>query len=412
MTDRLSLPTVDIPDPAVSDPPVGRVDRLRAPVLTRRRGAGLAAVAVLLAGFAVKSSEVDDRLTDDDRRYAALILAEAGVQERPTLGDFGSEVAFVRAVQAAVLHVAPVSATETGIPQGQAREPADLYRERRGLCFDRSRVIEKILRAYGLRTRHVSAFHGTSGSTSAWVLFDPHTRSHALTEVATSRGWMLADSNSVYVALGKGKELPMGATAVARGAKDPSAPQLDEPAPAGTFFATPFLPIRGLYSRHGRFFAPYNAIPDVAWSEMLSFDLRQLPGYPVTPARRSARAEAARPSPAAPARSRSRAARAPRSGSPGSARRGVARRRPRVHAGRTARLRTGGGWARWVSVARRDGRAVRRRGGGRGAKAITTPGGPAAIRSITPALDVIARASEAYGGSPGSRRVCGWPASC
>lgn len=280
MTDRLSLPTVDVPAASVVDTAPGR---LRAPVLTRARRVGLATVAVLLAGVAVKSSEVDDRLTDDDRRYAALILAEAGVEERPTLGDFASEVAFVRAVQAAVLHVAPVSATETGIPEGQAREPADLYRERRGLCFDRSRVIEKILRVHGLRTRHVSAFHGASGSTSAWVLFDPHTRSHALTEVATSRGWMMADSNSVYVALAQGRALPMDAKAVARGATDPSGPQLDEPAPAGTFFATPFLPIRGLYSRHGRFFAPYNAIPDIAWSEMLSFDLRRSPGYPSYP---------------------------------------------------------------------------------------------------------------------------------
>jgi len=277
MTDRLSLPTVDVPAASVVE-----TDglRLRLPALTRRRRVGLATVVVLLAGLGVKASEVDDRLTDDDRRYAALILAEAGVEERPTLGDFASEVAFVRAVQAAVLHVAPVSATETGIPQGQAREPADLYRERRGLCFDRSRVIEKILRVHGLRTRHVSAFHGASGSTSAWVLFDPHTRSHALTEVATSRGWMMADSNSVYVALAQGRALPMDAKAVARGARDPSGPQLDERAPAGTFFATPFLPIRGLYSRHGRFFAPYNAIPDIAWSEMLSFDLRPIPGYP------------------------------------------------------------------------------------------------------------------------------------
>lgn len=272
MTDRLSLPSVDVP----AEPDVESVGpRLRLPVLTRSRRLGLAAIAVLLTGLGVKASEVDDRLTDDDRRYAALILAEAGVDERPTLGDFASEVAFVRAVQSAVLHVAPVSATGSGIPQGQAREPSDLYRERRGLCFDRSRVIEKILRVHGLRTRHVSAFHGASGSTSAWVLFDPHTRSHALTEVATSRGWMLADSNSVYVALARGKALPMDATAVARGARDPRSPQLDEPAPAGTFFATPFLPIRGLYSRHGRFFAPYNAIPDIAWSEMLSFDLPQ-----------------------------------------------------------------------------------------------------------------------------------------
>ena len=42
-----------------------------------------------------------------------------------------------------------------GIPEYRSREPKDLEIAGRGLCFDRSRYIEKLLAFHGFKTRHV-----------------------------------------------------------------------------------------------------------------------------------------------------------------------------------------------------------------------------------------------------------------
>lgn len=81
---------------------------------------------------------VNNEITSEDRiyipKYTENFPAASG--ESP----YEEQIEFIRRVQDAVLSVAPVN---KGLPYRQEREPKDLYEARFGLCFDRSRVIEK-----------------------------------------------------------------------------------------------------------------------------------------------------------------------------------------------------------------------------------------------------------------------------
>ena len=57
--------------------------------------------------------------------------------EKPSYED---EINFIILVQQSVLRIAP---EEKGLPFGQKREPKELYEAKSGLCYDRSRAIEK-----------------------------------------------------------------------------------------------------------------------------------------------------------------------------------------------------------------------------------------------------------------------------
>ena len=81
---------------------------------------------------------VDNLLSPIDREYISKYLAD--ISSLPEKSTYEDEVNFIKSVQHAVLNVAP---KDEGIPFGQQREPKELYEAKMGLCFDRSRVIEK-----------------------------------------------------------------------------------------------------------------------------------------------------------------------------------------------------------------------------------------------------------------------------
>ncbi len=227
----------------------------------------LGAGAALIAGAA--AHEVDTAVTDEDRVYGARILAQAGYAaaaiEQDIHGSFEAQVDTILAVQDAVLQATP---EETGLPQGQPREPKDVFIAGQGLCFDRSRAIEKILSSLGFETRHI-AIYSTAELGRLRALVTPGTASHALTEVRTARGWILVDSNARWIGLG-----PDGAVHGIESiqASDPFrtewAANVPEPV-SWPLFSEPFTYVIGLYSRHGKFFAPYNQVPDVNYAQLL-----------------------------------------------------------------------------------------------------------------------------------------------
>ena len=95
-------------------------------------------VVVLLAWHAV-----DNSVSAEDRKYIPRYLVGIRAMPPEATRTYEDEIDFVVRVQRAVLDVAP---RNEGLPFGAEREPRDLFEARRGLCFDRSRVIEKILR--------------------------------------------------------------------------------------------------------------------------------------------------------------------------------------------------------------------------------------------------------------------------
>ena len=106
-------------------------------------------------------SRVKNDITEEDEEYLEKIFLEYGVEKRDSYSSFEEEIETIRSIQQAVLSISPL---DEGIPKGQTREPKDLYNGRRGLCYDRSRVIEKALRVVNLPVRHASVFSIDEGS--------------------------------------------------------------------------------------------------------------------------------------------------------------------------------------------------------------------------------------------------------
>ena len=196
------------------------------------------AVAVLVACSVVTlwQHDVSTVVTEADAKAIRAIVGTLPTRN----GTLDRDVFIVRAVQHAVLSAAP---RDIGIPLGQSREPADLLAARAGLCYDRSRTIEKALRLAGFDVRHVFMWRAGDGS-------------HAVSEALTADGWLVVDSNEPWVSLVAGRPVALGEFAEAG---------IDPPHGSYGGFA-----IAGLYSKHGQFYPPFTPIPDVSWRELLA----------------------------------------------------------------------------------------------------------------------------------------------
>lgn len=225
-----------------------------------------AALAGLVALVAVH--DVPTGPTAEDARYARLILDEAGyrdVKQVQHSHDFEGEVRVILAVQDAVLRVA---GEDRAIPFGRPREPKDLYEVKHGLCFDRSRAIEKILTWLGFETRHV-AVYATKATSVIAALTTRQSPSHAVSEVLTRKGWMVVDSNRRWIALDESRNV-VSLADLRNGAAAEKGWAADSRARIDTIFTGPFVAIRGLYSRHGNFYPPYTPLPDYNLRQLLS----------------------------------------------------------------------------------------------------------------------------------------------
>jgi hypothetical protein len=209
--------------------------------------------------------------TDDDTKYIHAMLEERGVRELVLQGasTFDEEIRTIVAVQDAVLARAP---EDKGLPLGSEREPRLLYEARYGLCYDRSRAIEKALTLLGLEVRHLAVYDTDSTGSAVVSLLTPGIGSHAVTEVHTSRGWLIVDSNARWISLDS-DNLPWSAADLKRAvAAQSSMPHWSaiNHEPMSGIFLEPFVYVPGLYSRHGRFYAPFTPVPDVNWGDLLT----------------------------------------------------------------------------------------------------------------------------------------------
>lgn len=231
-----------------------------------RHAVWLFLVLVLLGLAAVfVTNDVSTALTEDDAAYAERILRETGhgdmlSQAPPT--NFDEQVRTILAVQDAVLSTAPEN---KGIPLGKPRELRDLYAAKQGLCYDRSRAIEKILSHLGFEVRH-AAIYSTKKAGKLRALLTPRTPSHAVTEVKTGRGWLVIDSNRRWIGLTRGgKPVDLARLRDSGHEQDWDTRLKDDMSP---ILAGPFTYLYGLYSRHGEFYPPYTPVPDVDWNQI------------------------------------------------------------------------------------------------------------------------------------------------
>ena len=230
----------------------------------RRKTLFLAATGTTLVSLVLVCAHhgVDNSLTSEDIEYVRLYLDAGRVPPLSSTPAYDEELAYIRAVQQVVLEVAE---GQRGIANDHPREPRDVYQARSGLCYDRSRVIEKILRYAGFATRHVFILSTEGFRSGLSAIVTAGTASHAVTEVRTSRGWLVVDSNSPWLALDIAGN-PRSIEAFQPGDEGVSVRWKEKPPTA--IYERPMVAIYGLYSRHGRFLPPYNPLPDVNYGEL------------------------------------------------------------------------------------------------------------------------------------------------
>jgi Transglutaminase-like superfamily len=220
----------------------------------------LGVVLILFVAF-LAYSEVDNSLTAEDNLYIAKYLE--GIPSLPANRTYNNEIDIIIQVQNSVLSKA---AHRDALPFSTKREPKDLFIAKAGLCYDRSRAIEKILRYLGFETRHIAIYPTKKTGSAIKALITPGPTSHAVTEVLTQKGWLVIDSNRRWVSLDTNKN-PVPITQIqlmAAGSNNISWIQ----EPPNRKYINPFTFVYGLYSRHGKFFPPYNFIPDVNYREL------------------------------------------------------------------------------------------------------------------------------------------------
>ena len=232
-------------------------------MLLLRRLLPVALGILALLAIALVLNQVDDLPTAEDSAFIASYLQSVRIHGFSRSDDYAGQLPFIRQVQQAVLDSSPIF---VAIPMRHRREPRDVILAGGGVCHDRSRVIEKILRYAGFSTRHV--FILSVGNRSSLVaLLLPGLRSHAVTEVLTAKGWLVVDSNDPWVAIDERGD-PESIYQIERaGIRHQIA---WHETPPNSIYTKPFVAVRGLYSRHGQFYPPYAPVPNINFRELLA----------------------------------------------------------------------------------------------------------------------------------------------
>lgn len=223
---------------------------------------GLLVCALGGMGAVLYGHAVDNTLTAEDREYIPRYLV--GVEPLPATPTFADELRYIQAVQRAVQTIAHRS---TPLPKGQKREPKQLYEAGSGLCYDRSRAIEKILRYAGFESRHIAMYSTLKTGSALRSVLTRGTTSHAVSEVRTQKGWLIVGANTLWVSLDRaGQPVSMQSLQASLRASRPISWANN---PINFIYTEPFTFIYGLYSRQGQFYPPYNFIPDVEYDEFI-----------------------------------------------------------------------------------------------------------------------------------------------
>lgn len=222
---------------------------------TCRRLAYVCLFILVLNGVLALLTNVPTHVTESDGAVFRTTLGLTQI-ERPL--TYAQELNVIRQVQRLVMEKAPMGEP---ISEYESREPEDLFRKRSGLCYDRSRTFDKVYAWLGFKTRHVYIFYpvddeGGKEASFLKTFFTRASDSHAVTEVKTSKGWLVVDSNSSWISVTKDGQ-PVDADHLKNHVND------FEDLPS--YFNQDFWAVRGLYSRRGQFYRPYIPYPQLNW---------------------------------------------------------------------------------------------------------------------------------------------------
>jgi hypothetical protein len=168
------------------------------------------------------------------------------------------QIELVRRVQRMVFERSPLN---KGIAEGQTREPSDLLRLGHGLCFDRSRTMDKAFAYLGFQTRHVFLLY-RQGKSFPQAMLSRGQWSHAVTEVKLSEGWVLVDSLTPWMAVTRDGQLVSADQVWQRHAEFDGEP---------TYMTWPWWAVRGMYSRGGGFYHSRRGVPEISYPDFLAW---------------------------------------------------------------------------------------------------------------------------------------------
>jgi len=215
----------------------------------------------------IVTHNLNKEITTEDIKYIKKFVSDKNITNAENYSSyvnslsFEKQVALIKKIQKNVITIAPIG---RGIPHNKPRNPKDLYLHKKGLCYDRSNVLEKILESMGFKTRHLSLFAKMADKSLFSELTTQGIRSHSIFEVQTNQGWLIVDTNSKWVSLNS-DNIPISMGLLKKNGYNvvwKETPPLD-------YYTSPYTHIYGLYSRHGKFFKPYNSIPDFRVQELL-----------------------------------------------------------------------------------------------------------------------------------------------
>ena len=205
---------------------------------------------------------VDKSITIDDKKYIPKFLINLPKTSKEL--SYKDELDFISSIQQSTFNIAP---NVGSIPPNQEREPKQVYLAKVAGCPDRSRLIEKILIYSGFKTRHISIYSKEKIHSSIIALLTPQVGSHAVVEVLTKKGWLVVDTNYPWIAIDNNNN-PISIKQI-RHSLD-HAQVIDwKVAPPHGIYRNSFVYLYGVYSRHGKFYPPYNIIPDINYGEFI-----------------------------------------------------------------------------------------------------------------------------------------------
>ena len=207
-------------------------------------------------------TNVPTHVTESD---AAVFRTKLNLKKPVVPLTYAQEIELIRSVQALIFDKVP---TGEPIPNYEDREPEDLLERNSALCYDRSRTYDKVFLWLGFETRHIFILyskHPITGERQSFIraMFTKGpNNTHAVTEVKTSKGWVIVDSNSAWIGIAA-NGLPINVDHLhEQQAQLPGMP---------AYFNQPYIAIRGMYSRRGQFYRPYIPYPELNWVDFFEW---------------------------------------------------------------------------------------------------------------------------------------------
>ena len=141
------------------------------------------------------------------------------------------------------------------------------FENKKGFCYDRTALIEKMFLYYNFKFRHIFIYYPRNKEKNPgfFDFFRKSTESHAVVEVQTKKGWVLMDSNADWIGISKSGK-PFTIKELRKDLYDNGKIDLKEECTGGIPFwqdHPKFNYVYGLYSRNGSFFSPHIGLPEI-----------------------------------------------------------------------------------------------------------------------------------------------------